>query len=82
MTPMVVYDCQKCGNHSARKLDEMPWHCDHCDTDIAVGNDRDITIVFVQDEQTPQSFAPKQNYTYSKEIFTERGIEAYEVVNA
>lgn len=84
MTPMVVYDCQVCGNHSARRLNQMPWQCDKCDAEIAVGTDRDIAIVLVPSNNTigeNSKYSPKQTYTYSKEIFTERGVEAYEAIN-
>jgi hypothetical protein len=61
----------------------MPWQCDKCDTVVAVGSDRDIVIVDVPDVATESSnYSAPKNYTYSKEIFTERGIEAYEAVDA
>lgn len=85
MTPMVVYDCQKCGSHSARRLHQMPWRCDKCNTDIAVGTDRDIAIVFVPEDVNQEivNHTTAQNYVYSKEIFSvERGIEAYETIDA
>lgn len=84
MTPMVVYDCQVCGNHSARRLNEMPWQCDTCKTEIAVGSDRDIAIVFVPENtklNAISNYSLEPSYKYSKEIFTERGVEAYEVIN-
>lgn len=85
MTPMVVYDCQVCGSHSARRLNQMPWQCDVCQSEIAVGGERDIAIVFVPDDtkqNANSNYSSKQSYSYSKEIFTERGVEAYEAVNA
>lgn len=83
MTPMVVYDCQKCGSHSARRIGEMPWICDHCGTRIDISEERDIAIVFVDENTSVKSISNKSNeysYVYSKEIFTERGVEAYERV--
>lgn len=83
MTPMVVYDCQSCGGHSARRIGEMPWICDHCGSQIYLSDDRDIAIVFVDENTSVTSIsnnASELSYVYSKEIFTERGVEAYEQV--
>lgn len=83
MTWMVVYDCQACGNHSARRSSEMPWNCDKCHTRVNVSSVRDIMLVKIRENTEVKAISNRsqmQSLVYAKEIQTADGMFVQEPV--